>query len=249
MKLKTARGFNFGTNINDIVVPDILRQKINTGRDYTNVAWGGKGITPTSVTLFTGGPGAGKTTMMLGLVDSINSSETIAVFNSGEESLYQVKMTVERLGLKSGFPVGEETNVPLLLQKCDKIRERFPNRKFVLVIDSLQTMNDAKYEDGTTNSKTPERVLELITDWCKETFSSAVIIGQVGKDGKFIGKNTLKHMVDAHLELSIEDDQKSELFGCRLLEMTKSRFGGAGVQQYLELKNNGFKVVATVGQV
>ena len=245
MKLNTKNGFDFGTNILDVKVPDALRTKVKTGVDYIDGAFGGKGMTPSSVTLFTGTPGAGKTTMMLGLVDSLCGNGAAAVFNTGEESLYQVKMTAERLKLRNGFAVGEETNVPTLLEKCDALRAKNPGKPFVLVVDSLQTLNDGKYGDDT-NSRTPERALAMITDWCKENNTCAIVIGQVGKNGQFAGRNVLKHMVDAMLELTVEEDQKSELYGCRVLEMSKNRFGSSGSRFFLDLKGGGFKLVAKI---
>ena len=245
MKLNTKNGFDFGTNILDVEVPKALRTKVKTGVEYIDGSFGGQGITPSSVTLFTGTPGAGKTTMMLKLVDSLCGNGSVAVFNTGEESLYQVKMTAERLRLKNGFAVGEETHVPTLLKKCDEIRNKRgnKNKQFVLVVDSLQTLNDGKYGDaGTTNSRTPERALAMITDWCKEHNTCAII--QVGKNGQFTGRNILKHMVDAMLELTVEEDTRSELYGCRVLTTTKNRFGGAGHRFYLDLKKTGFRVVA-----
>ena len=246
MKLNTKNGFDFGTNILDVEVPKALRTKVKTGVEYIDGSFGGQGITPSSVTLFTGTPGAGKTTMMLKLVDSLVGNGSIGVFNTGEESLYQVKMTAERLRLKNGFAVGEETHIPTLLENCDVIRNKRgnKNKQFVLVVDSLQTMDDGKYKDGHTNSRTPERALALITDWCKENNTVAIIIGQVGKNGQFSGRNVLKHMVDAMLELTVEEDTRSELYGCRVLTMTKNRFGGAGHRFYLDLKKTGFRVVA-----
>ena len=244
MKINTKNGFDFGTNILDVEVPQALRTKVKTGVEYIDGSFGGQGITPSSVTLFTGTPGAGKTTMMLKLVDSLVGNGSIGVFNTGEESLFQVKMTAERLRLRNGFAVGEETHVPTLLENCDKIRAKNPKKQFVLVIDSLQTMDDGKYKDGHTNSRTPERALAMITDWCKENNTCAIVIGQVGKNGQFAGRNVLKHMVDAMLELTVEEDSRSELYGCRVLTMTKNRFGGAGHRFYLDLKKTGFRVVA-----
>ena len=58
----------FGTSIQDIKVPDVLRKRVKTGLDYFDAVLGGEGFTPSMVTLFTGTPGAGKTTMMLTLV-------------------------------------------------------------------------------------------------------------------------------------------------------------------------------------
>ena len=243
MKLNTKNGFDFGTNILSVKVPDALRTKVKTGIDYIDGSFGGQGMTPSQVTLFTGTPGAGKTTMMLGLCNSISANGGVAVFNTGEESLYQVKMTAERLKLRHGFAVGEETHVPTLLEKCDALRAKNPNKPFVLVVDSLQTLNDGKYGDNT-NGRTPERALAMITDWCKEHNTCAIIIGQVGKNGQFSGRNVLKHMVDSMLTLTVEEDAKSELYGCRVLEMTKNRFGGAGARFYMDLKKGGFRIVA-----
>ena len=89
-----------------------------------------------------GGSGSGKTTMMLTLANSIASSGNVALFNTAEESLHQVKMTADRLELRSGFLVGGENHVPTILKGCDKVREMFPDKHFFLILDSLQTLDD-----------------------------------------------------------------------------------------------------------
>lgn len=247
MKLKVKNdSLSFGTNILDLEVPDQLRSKVKSGIDWVDAALGGEGFTPSQVVLFTGTPGAGKTTMMLKLADSLTKQGAVAVFNTAEESLFQVKMVAERLGLKSGFAVGQETHVPTLLKKCDALRKKCPNKPFFLLIDSLQCMDDGKYADGSTNSKSAERALEMITTWAKENFTSAIVIGQVNKSGKFAGNNALKHMVDGMIELSVEEKDE-DLMGCRVLRTTKNRFGGAGQTIWLELKREGFKEVARLG--
>ena len=53
----------FGTPIHDIEVPEHLNRTVKTGIDYVDSAMGGNGFTPSSVTLFTGEPGSGKTTL------------------------------------------------------------------------------------------------------------------------------------------------------------------------------------------
>ena len=127
----------FGTSIQDITVPDLLKKRIKTGLGYFDCVLGGEGFTPSMVSLFTGTPGAGKTTMMLALADSLQGHGNQVVFNTAEESLYQIKMTTERLRLKHPFLVGGENNVLKLLSACDKIREANPDRPFFLIIDSL----------------------------------------------------------------------------------------------------------------
>ena len=235
----------FGVNILDLEVPDQLRNKVKTGVDYIDCALGGEGFTPSMVTFFTGEPGSGKTTMMLDMANSLSRKGAAVVFNTAEESLYQVKLVVERLKLRTGFAVGQETHVPTLLEKCDALRAKNPGKPFFLIIDSLQCMDDGKYGDGHTNSKSAERALGMITDYCKEHYVNAVVIGQVNKGGQMAGTNKLKHMVDAMMHLGVER-KDADLEGCRVLQTTKNRFGGCGHTFFLSLDGTGFTEVARV---
>ena len=74
----------FGTSIQDIKVPDILRTRVPTGINYFDAVLGGEGFTPSMVTLFTGTPGAGKTTMMLTLANGLQGRGAQVVFNTAE---------------------------------------------------------------------------------------------------------------------------------------------------------------------
>ena len=237
----------FGTNILNVRVPAQLRKKVRTGIGYIDSALGGDGFTPSMVTFFTGTPGSGKTTMMLKLADSLTKQGAVVLFNTAEESLFQVKLVAERLGLKNGFVAGQETHVPTLLQNCDKLRNKRGNkaRPFFLIVDSLQCMDDGKYTGGHTNSRSAERVLSMITNYCKENYCNAIVIGQVNKSGQMAGTNKLKHMVDAMMELTVEEKDK-DLQGCRVLQTTKNRFGGCGHTFFLQLGNTGFREIARV---
>ena len=104
MKLNAiTTDITFGTNILDIEVPEHLTRKFRTGLSFVDGAMGGQGFTPSSVTLFTGTPGAGKTTLMLTLADAATKQGATVLFNTAEESLYQTAMTAKRLRLKHGF--------------------------------------------------------------------------------------------------------------------------------------------------
>ncbi len=247
MKLNVKRdGIVFGTNILDLRVPSKLRERHPCGVEYLDSAFGGEGFTPSTISLFTGEPGAGKTTLMLTLANALTSQGYTCLFNTAEESLYQVKLTCERLELTSGFIAGQESYVPRLIKNCDTLRKKFPGKPFFLIVDSLQTLNDGKYGEDHTNSQSAVRSLQILTDYAKEHYINVVCIGQVNKSGNMAGSQKLKHMVDAMLHLSIE--RKDEDFkGLRVLETIKNRFGGAGWTFFLDLKKEGFNEVARVG--
>lgn len=246
MRLKVSTdSVEFGSNINDVVVPDEMKKKFVSGLDFFDAAIGGVGFTPSASMIFTGEAGAGKTTMMLTLCDHLTRNGTVAVFNTAEESLFQVKTACERLGLKKGFAVGSENEVGELLKKADKFRglEKNKGKQFMLVVDSLQCMDDGHFSTGRITTATAERSLEQITSWCKENYTNAIVIGQVTKGGVAAGSNKLRHMVDGLVQLTIEKKDK-DLLGCRRLETTKNRFGGAGATTWLSLNGTGFQVVA-----
>ena len=154
-------------------------------------------------------------------------------------------MTTQRLGLQNGFVAGQDNSVTKILTHCDEIREANPGKPFFLIVDSLQTLDDGFFDSGRITSATAERSLQQITDYCKEHFVNAIIIGQVTKSGKASGSNKLKHMVDAMVTLDVERKDE-QLLGCRILEVEKNRFGGAGHIFFLALRQDGFTEVQRV---
>ena len=240
----------FGTNILNVKVPKQLRTKVKCGIQFIDDALGGEGFTPSAVTFFTGTPGAGKTTMMLKMADALTAKGAVVVFNTAEESLFQVKLVAERLKLRHGFHAGQETSVPKLLEFCDALRNKRGNKNkpFFLIVDSLQTLDDGKYANGGGGRAKDRRCLAMITDYCKQHYSNAIVIGQVNKSGQMAGSNVLKHMVDSMMTLSVEE-KDHDLRGCRVLQMVKNRFGGAGGTFFLDLQSKGFREVARVSAV
>jgi len=196
------------------------------------------------VTLFTGTPGAGKTTMMLELANSMTGKGCNVLFNTAEESLYQLKMTVERLKLRHGFKAGQETDVNKLLESSKQMMDNEPGKPFFLIIDSLQCLTEGKGPGNHTAAST-QRCLQKITDFCKEYYCNAIVIGQVTKNGNMAGRNVLKHMVDSMMSLSVEEKDE-DLMGCRILRVNKNRFGGAGHIMILTLKQNGFSEISRI---
>lgn len=236
------KGFKRGGNILDIDVPEALKHRCSSGISWLDEALGGEGFAPSISMMLTGGPGCGKTTLMLQLADSLTKAGHIALFNTGEESLYQVKMVADRLNLRHGFVPGQDVMLEDLLSHAEMLRKKHPTKQIFILQDSLQTLDDGKYANGT-NGSTPLRCVELLTSWAKKEvngkFGIVIFIGQVNKDGIFVGKNGIKHAIDIHAEIYIDKDKKSETYGERLFEMPKNRFGASGKTFVLGMNRSG----------
>lgn len=250
MNLKVARGFKTGTKINSISVPPELRVKKPSGIPWLDDALGGEGgFTPTVTMMLTGGPGAGKSTLLRQLADSMDrQTNCIAVYNTGEESLFQAKMACERLRTKSDFMVGEEVMLPKMLTFLDNLKSEPKNKgkQIVYLQDSLQTVDDGFYSDKDgnsrgTNSKTPTRSAQMIVDWMQRNFGIGVFIGQCTKGGEFAGQNTIKHAVDVHAHMFYDEKEKSDTYGCLIFEVQKNRWGCNGKSYILSLTKTGIE--------
>ncbi len=243
MQLKTqVSGVKIGTDINNIKVPAKLRLRQNLGIDWVNEALGGGGMTPSTVGMVTGSPGSGKSTLIRQLADSITEQGHLAIYNTGEESIYQVKMRCEDMGLKHGFKVGQETFVGNVLAYARELQSANPGKQVFILQDSLQTLDDGHYKNGTT-SMTPVRCAAELTDWAKETYGIVLFIGQVTKSGLFAGKNTIRHMVDVHCEILKDADPKSPNVGKLIFSVSKNRFGFVGKSYLVELGQTGMSIL------
>lgn len=245
--------FQHGMHARDVIVPDKLKERHKTGIDFVNTLYGGQGMTPSTVTLLTGTPGAGKTTLGLELADALTNEGHVCLYNSCEESVYQVKATCDRLGLKGDFYIGQDSLIdstwsivaknrrdePSVLEHARMIMRKHPGQQFFLISDSLQAHDDGKYHDFAINQKTAVRVLQRSTEFAKAEYAIIIFIGQVGKDGKFSGENKLKHMVDCHAHLTYEEDPEEDDYEVRYLVMEKNRFGSAGKVIALTMSKHG----------
>ena len=243
MKIQSLRNDNIplGTSIRAVKVPQQLKVKLPSGIEFIDDAFG-NGFTPSTVTLFTGEPGAGKTTLMLTLADSLAAQGYCVYYNTAEESLYQVAMTCERLDVQNDFYPGQETDIEKLIENCDTLRANNPNKPFFLIVDSLQTLED---NAGGFNRNATTRCLEVLTSYAKEHYINVITICQVNKSGEMAGSQKLKHMVDSMIHLQLCDKKlmkelDCDLTGVRSLTVEKNRFGSSGWLFLLDLEETGF---------
>ncbi len=232
------------TNILDIDVPAEMEHNIPIGMRVIDRMFAGDGVTPSTVAMLTGMPGAGKSTLAMQIADSITKSGNIALYNTGEESLYQVRRTTKRLNLNNGFYVGYNRSVQEVIKHVKSLQKANPGKSVFLFQDSLQTL-ELDREEGQrgrplSGAKAQFLSLAVITEWAKATYGVAFIIGQVNKKGEFSGKNEIKHAIDCHLHLGyVIDDRTGHETACA--EMQKNRFGIGNLYYYFDLTEAGVK--------
>ena len=153
----------------------------------------GGGIVPGSVILVGGEPGVGKSTLMLQIALKLNNTKILYV--SGEESVNQVKLRAERIGIESDeCYVLPETNTQKIFAHAKEIQPQ------LIIIDSVQTLQTAYVESSPGSiSQIRETTSELI-QYAKETNTPVILIGHITKEGVIAGPKILEHMVDVVLQ-------------------------------------------------
>lgn len=243
--LDVAKTKYHGKNITSVEVPPELRVKMRTGIEFVDFILGG-GVTPSTAWMVTGDPGVGKTTLMLTVADAFTRSGHVVLYNGREESVYQVKMATERLGLTDGFIFGEDLFVADLVAHAEELQKKLAKenatrpiekqRRVILIPDSLQCLDSGKYDTGRKTKNTPVQCVQELIKWVKgqnvkgkekPVFGALMFINHVTKDGHFAGDNTILHAADAHLHFGFDRGKKSETYGERILTKPKDRFGPA----------------------
>jgi DNA repair protein RadA/Sms len=199
----------------------------------------GGGLVAGSLVLIGGEPGIGKSTLLLQVSASVAQSRDKVVYVSGEETLRQVKLRSERLGVTGeGLYLLAETNLASILDHIEQMSPR------LVVIDSIQAvyLGDLESAPGSIN-QVRECTLRLM-QWAKLNGVPIFITGHVTKEGAIAGPRMLEHIVDVVLYL--EGEQFSSY---RLLRCVKNRFGSTNEVGIFEMKAQGLEEVANPSQV
>jgi len=231
------------TNILDIGLPTELENAISTGWEHFDALCAGDGMIPSTVAILTGLPGSGKTTFAIQLADAITGTGNLALYNTCEESIYQVRRTAKRMDLKHGFIPSYHNDVNDILAHAEAIRAENTGKQLFLFIDSLQTVecNEIDSKTGKVYSQQAQTIQSAwrLAEWAKKNYTNAIIIGQVTKDGTFAGKQEVKHAVDMHISLHLDTDRRSETYGDRVAMVEKNRFGSGGLYFPYEVTSRG----------
>ena len=143
----------------------------------------GDGFVPGSSVLLIGPPGAGKSTLVMQLLKKMNIA---SLYVTGEESLQQLKLRANRLGINSKHIfLLFEMNVNKIAAHIQETASK------VVVIDSIQTMY-TDLSDTLQGSSTQIRKCSYILRRLAQQKSFVlIIIGQVTKDKKAAGPKLL----------------------------------------------------------
>jgi DNA repair protein RadA/Sms len=189
----------------------------------------GGGLVPGSIILIGGEPGIGKSTLTIQLAAACPS----ALIISGEESVSQIKLRADRLGITSNkLELLNETHIETIIAT---ILEKKPS---VAIIDSIQTVfsSDAEGEAGSPTQirACASKLLESL----KQTNTATIIVGHVTKEGSVAGPKTLEHLVDTVVYL---EGDRHHLY--RILRTVKNRFGSTDEIGVFQMEHGGLKEV------
>ncbi|GIL14999.1 MAG: DNA repair protein RadA [Chloroflexota bacterium] len=194
----------------------------------------GGGIVAGSAVLISGEPGIGKSSLMLQLAAELSNSVGAVLYVSAEESIQQIKLRAERLGVNAG-------NLFLLNEtSLEEISNHIANLKPKLVIvDSIQTVYSEMIDSAAGGVAQVKECGARLTQLAKSSNVPIFIIGHVTKAGSIAGPLVLQHLVDSVLYLEGE-----RYHTYRLLRSVKNRFGATDEVGVFEMTQEGMVEVA-----
>lgn len=193
----------------------------------------GGGLVKGSLTLISGDPGIGKSTLLLQTANNIAKKYGKVLYVSGEESEEQIKIRGDRLNVDAkDLYIVSETNLDAVQVYIEELKPVF------VIIDSIQTI----YKEGVTSA--PGSVSQVrecsnhIMRIGKGRNISFFIVAHVTKQGELAGPRVLEHMVDTVLYF---EGERTEDF--RILRTIKNRFGTTSEIGVFEMRENGLKEI------
>ncbi len=192
----------------------------------------GGGIVPGGVTLISGDPGIGKSTLLLQIAACLSQNKKCA-YISGEESTQQIYLRAERLEIdKKNLHIANAHDCEVIIAALDKLSPDFA------IIDSIQTLSSI-YAQGNAGSVTQIRIItQNLVHYAKAKNCALMIVGHVTKEGTIAGPRLLEHMVDTVLYL--EGDKHQHY---RLLRTIKNRFGATDEVGVFDITETGLQEV------
>jgi DNA repair protein RadA/Sms len=202
--------------------------RVATGLSQLDHPLGG-GLVSGSVVLMGGDPGVGKSTLALTACAAFAQEGRKVLYVTGEESLQQIRMRADRLGVK------RDSLLLLATTDWDHIAAETSNSgAYVLVIDSAQTCRVPGLDSIPGSVEQVREVAHRARMLATETHVAVVLIGHSSRSTELAGPLVLEHFVDTVLDF--EHDGRSSL---RTLRTVKNRFGESGELGLFEMTARG----------
>jgi len=216
-------------SLSDVALEEMPR--FSSGAGELDRVLGG-GLVPGSAVLMGGHPGAGKSTLLLQTMCYL-AEHMPALYVTGEESLQQVAMRANRLGLPTAqLRMLSETSVESICETAQTLKPK------VMVIDSIQVMHMAEVQSAPGSVSQVRESAAYLTRFAKQTGTVLFLVGHVTKDGSLAGPKVLEHMIDCSLQLEGSADSRF-----RTLRSHKNRFGAVNELGVFAMLENGLKEV------
>jgi len=219
--------------MNDLSFDDNLFVPLKTNTRIDGFLSNEGGLMPGTVTVFTGDPGVGKTTVLLDMLADMQTLGKKCLFVSGEMN------AIDMVGYVRRFPKFGELDILFMGDYSEvnpdvTLRTALKDGYDCVLIDSMAEVADM-YTDyfGGTNKSNQSRLLSLVEEHNlgnndNKINTAFMIIQQVTKSGAFAGSNKLKHMVTSMGHMKMSDEG-------RYLHFSKNRRGGNGNKLFFNL--------------
>ncbi|MBN1223398.1 MAG: DNA repair protein RadA [Candidatus Aminicenantes bacterium] len=209
------------------------KKRVKTGIEELNRVLGG-GVVLGSLVLIGGEPGIGKSTLLLQVSRDFAVQGEKVLYVSGEESLEQIKLRGERLGVRKGsLYLLAETNLERILAHAENLAPQ------ILILDSVQTVFSSKLSSSPGTISQVREVTHQVFRYAKSKVVSSFLIGHITKEGSLAGPKSLEHMVDCVLYFEGERDHSH-----RVLRALKNRFGPVSELAIFEMSGRGLEAVS-----
>jgi len=214
-------------------IKELENQRLNISIEEFNKVLGG-GVVLGSLVLIGGEPGIGKSTLLLQVSRDFAAGGEKVLYVSGEESLEQIKIRGDRIGMGQGsLYLLAETNLERILSQAERLRPR------VFILDSVQTIFSSKLTSSPGTISQVREVANQVFRFAKKNQIPSFLIGHITKEGSLAGPKSLEHMVDVVLLFEGERDHSH-----RVLRALKNRFGPVSELAIFEMNSSGLQAIA-----